>query len=261
MELRWGPGGPATAYTRAMAIDDPLEKIRALAKSEGFDGIGTALQLGGLASPILKVLSVAKSIADGRREKVMIAIVALCDEFQRMQDNLPKDVESVLEQNWFKRSATALMLEAAAAVDDEQARLLARVAAHGCFPKETDRHRQEDLATYIRDLARLGSDDIQFLRLLRDANRDVIQRAPNLNKPDDFTANFEEFKRQAGQLRIDSDDGVALGARLSGFGLAYEVPRVGTRQSPSDCCFRPTKRGLYLLSLLEAAGNPPEKAD
>jgi hypothetical protein len=176
-----------------------------------------------------------------------------------MQDNLPKDVESVLEQPWFKRAATALMMEAATAVGEEDARLLARVAAHGCFPRESDRHRQEDLASYIRDLARLGTDDIQLLKLLRDANRDVIKLAPNLNRPDDFTANLEEFKRQAGQLGIDPDDGIALGARLSGFGLAYEVPRVGTRQSPSDYCFRPTKRGLYLLSLLEAAEKPSDK--
>jgi len=176
-----------------------------------------------------------------------------------MQDNLPKDMESVLEQPWFKRAATALMMEAAAAVGEEHARLLAKVAAHGCFPKEGGRHRQEDLASYIRDLARLGTDDIQLLKLLRDANRDVIKHAPNLNRPYDFTANLEEFRRQAGQLGIDSDDGIALGPRLSGFGLAYEVPRVSTRQSPSDYCFRPTKRGLYLLSLLEAAEKPPDE--
>ena len=245
-----------------MAIDDPLEKIRAIAKSEGLDWIGTALQVGGLASPIFKVFSVAKGISDSFKsgEKINTAVLALCDELKRMQDNLPKkDVESALGQPWFKRALTALMMEAAAAVDKEDALLLARVVAHGCFPKESDRHRQEDLASYIRDLARLGTDDIQLLKLLRDANRDVIKHAPNLNRPDDFTANLEEFKRQAGQLGIDPDDGIALGARLSGFGLAYEVPRVGTRQSPSDYCFRPTKRGLYLLLLLEAAERPPDK--
>ena len=82
-----------------MAIDDPLEKIRAIAKSEGIDGLGTALQVGGLASPIFKVFSIAKGISDSFKsgEKVIIAFLALCDEFQRMQDNLPKDVESVLE--------------------------------------------------------------------------------------------------------------------------------------------------------------------
>ena len=82
-----------------MAIDDPLEKIRAIAKSEGIDGLGTALQVGGVASPIFKVFSIAKGISDSFKsgEKVIIAFLALCDEFQRMQDNLPKDVESVLE--------------------------------------------------------------------------------------------------------------------------------------------------------------------
>jgi len=164
-----------------------------------------------------------------------------------------------MEERWFKRMLSTLMMEASAAVDEQQAILLARAAAHGCFPTASDAHRQEDLASYIRDLARLGTDDIQLLKLLQDANRDVINNAPNLNRPDDFTGRLDEFKRQASELKIDPDDVISLGARLSGFGLAYEVPRVGTRQSPAEYCFRPTKRGLYLLSLLYAAEAPPEK--
>jgi hypothetical protein len=246
-----------------MAIDDPLEKIRQLASDENVDFVGAALQVGGMFAPVFKVYAIAKGIFDGQLKgnSLKIAIFALCDELQRLQSTWPSDFETALDAVWFRRAVTVLMAEANRAANDDHARLLGRVAAHGCFPTGSDAHRQEDLASYIHDLARLGTDDIQYLKLLREVNHDVIRNTPNLNRPEDFTGQIEEFKRKAIQLNIDSDDCVALGARLSGFGLAYEVPRVPTYQSPSDYCFRPTKRGLYLLSLLEAAELPVERQD
>ena len=77
-----------------------------------------------------------------------------------------------------------------------------------------------------------------------------------MHDPSYFTEHFEEFKRMATDLNIHVDDRIALGARLSGFGLAYEALRNTNRQSPGEHCFRPTRRGVYLLSLLEAAEAP-----
>lgn len=241
-----------------MAIDDPLEKIRQLVKDGDLDGIGAALQLGAMSSPVFKIFAVAKGIADGYRkgEKVTIAIHALCDELERIQEQWPKDLEKSFETDWFKRAVTVLMEESARAVNEDYARLLARITANGCFPTGQDAHRQENLASYIHDLARLGTDDIQFLKLLKNANLDAIKTAPNLNMSDAFILHFDEFKREAASLGIDPDDTVSLGARLGGFGLAYEAPRNNSRQSPVEHCFRPTKRGLYLLGLLEAAELP-----
>ena|ERR1035438_1198053 len=98
-----------------MAIDDPLEKIRELVSGDDFDGIGVALQVGGIVLPIVKVVGIAKSIAASYKsgEKVRIAIIALCDELQRTQDRRPKDLESALETDWFKRAMTVLMEESA----------------------------------------------------------------------------------------------------------------------------------------------------
>ncbi|MHB8389881.1 MAG: hypothetical protein ACYDBH_09905 [Acidobacteriaceae bacterium] len=239
-----------------MAIDDPLEKIRELAKSGDFDGIGAALQVGGAVSPIFKVGSIAKSIATSYKsgEKIWIAIIALCDELQRTQDRWPKDLESAFDTDWFKRAMTVLMEESARAVNEDYARLLARVAAQGCFPSEENKHRQEDLASYIRDLAQLGADDIQMLKILRDAYKDVFRNTPNLHDPNRFTNHNESFKHAADKLNIHPDDRLSLGARLSGFGLAFEsVPQIEGR------FFRPTRRGFYLLSLLEAAELPIEQ--
>jgi Tfp pilus assembly protein PilP len=138
-------------------------------------------------------------------------------------------------------------------VSDNHARSLARVAAHGCFPSKENKHRQEDLASYIHDVARLGKDDIQMLRILRDSYKDVFRNDPNLRDPNQFTNHNESFKHAAEKLNIHPDDRLALGARLSGFGLAFEsVPQ-------EEHFFRPTRRGIYLLALLEAAESPIEK--
>ena len=241
-----------------MAIDDPLEKIRQLANEGDFDGIGAALQVGGVFSPIFKVGNIANSIVANYRsgDRIWIAILALCDELQRTQERWPKDLESAFETDWFKRALTVLMEQSARAVNEDYARLLARFTAQGCFPIEESQHRQEDLANYIHDLARLGTDDIQMLRLLKEAYKEAIRVAPNLNDPNYFSQHFGTFKGLVQGMNIDPDDSIALGVRLSGFGLACEVARNSTQQAPGEYCFRPTKRGLYLLSLLEAAEFP-----
>jgi len=100
-----------------------------------------------------------------------------------------------------------------------------------------------------------------MLTLMRDVYKDAIRTVPNMNRMDDFTNLFKVFKRTVNELDIHEDDIVALGARLSGFGLAYEVPRNQMLQSPSEHVFRPTRRGLYLLSLLESAETPKEKGN
>jgi hypothetical protein len=239
-----------------MAIDNPSEKIRELVEVGDFDGVGAALQVGGILSPIFKVASIAKSIATSHQsgENIRIAIIALCDELERIQDRWPKDLESALDNDWFKRAMTVLMEESARATNQNYARLLARVAAQGCFPPTESKHRQDDLASYIHDLARLGTDDIEMLRILRDSYKDVFRNDPSLRDPNRFTSHNETFKQAADKLNIHPDDRLSLGARLSGFGLAFEsVPQMGER------FFRPTRRGIYLLSLLEAAELPMEQ--
>lgn len=253
-------GSILTAEVIWMAIDDPLEKIRQLASDDKVDLAGAALQVGGMFAPVFKVVAIAKGVLEGQLKgnSLKIAVFALCDELQRLQSHWPSDFERALETVWFRRAVIALMDQAGRAANDDHARLLGRVAAHGCFPKGQDEHRQEDLASYIQDLARLGTDDIQFLKMLKSENLDAIKNAPNLNLADAFSERFEAFKTALTKTGIDPDDAVSLGARLSGFGLAYEALRNNSRQSPVEHCFRPTKRGLYLLSLLESSELPIE---
>jgi hypothetical protein len=212
------------------------------------------LQAGGLFSPVIAVIAVAKGVLDISEVKARIwtAIRSLCDELEKIRDRWPPDAESALKNSmWFKKVVQVLMEESLRAPSEERAILLARAAAHGCFPNDENRHRQEDLASYIRDLVQLGEDDIQMLKLLRNAYKDVFNNDPNLRDSNRFTQHNDGFKQAAQKLNIHPDDRLALGARLSGFGLAFE----GVAQM-AEHFFRPTRRGFYLLSLLEAAETP-----
>jgi hypothetical protein len=241
----------------AVAIDNALEKIRAITNEDDNELLSSLIQAGGLFSPVIAVLAAVKGVVDISEIKIRIgtAIRSLCDELERIRDRWPADAESVLKNSvWFKKAVQVLMEESLRAPSEERAVLLAKVAAHGCFPDPENKRRQEDLASYIRDLAQLGEDDVQMLRLLRDAYKEVFKNDPNLRDPNRFTQHNDSFKHAAEKLNIHPDDRLALGARLNGFGLAFE----GVAQTEGHF-FRPTRRGFYLLSLLEAAETPKAK--
>jgi len=230
-----------------------LEKIRNITNEEDDKLLSTLIQAGGLLSPVFAVLAAVKGVIDISEVKARIgtAILSLCDELERIRNTWPTDAESALDSAWFKRAVQVLIEESLRAPNEERAVLLAKAAAHGCFPSGENKHRQEDLAIYIHDLTQLGTDDIQMLKILRDAYKDVFRNDPNWRDANYFTQHNESFKHMADELNIHPDDRLALGARLSGFGLAFEsVPQM------EEHFFRPTRRGLYLLSLLEAAETP-----
>jgi hypothetical protein len=230
-----------------VAIDDPSEKIRALVKDEEVDLFGTALQAGGLLTPFFKIFLIAKGVFDAQSKgnSAYVAIRALCDELERIQSRWPADFESTLDAIWFRRAIAALIDEARRAANTDYASLLGRVAAHGCLPTGEHLNRQEDLASYIHDLARLGTDDVRFLKLLREAYKKV-----EVGSHVGYSSYYKHYEQDAQDAGFEEDDRIALGARLSGFGLAYEP----AQQILTGHYFvRPTKRGLYLLSLLDAA--------
>ena len=233
-----------------MAIDNALEKIRNMTNEEDNQILSSLIQAGGLFSPIMACIAAGKGVFDISeiKARIWIAIRSLCDELERIRERWPTDAESALNSVWFKKAVQVLIEESLRAPNEERAVLLAKAAAHGCFPSGENKHRQEDLAIYIHDLAQLGTDDIQMLKILRDAYKDVFRNDPNLREPNHFTQHNESFKHMADKLNIHTDDRLALGARLSGFGLAFEsVPQM------EGHFFRPTRRGIYLLLLLEAA--------
>lgn len=243
-----------------MAIDDRIEKIRGILDEQDDEVLGELLPIAAVFHPVLSVIATVKGILDAKecKARFVAALRALCDELQSMQEKLPDNAQSALESTWFRRAVQKLIEESMRASNKEYAIMLARAVAHGCFPDGENKHRQEDLASYIEDIARLGTDDIRMLKLLRDAYATAIRNAPEMDNPNIFAGEYKSYEHRAGELGIHPDDRIALGARLCGFGLAYESP---VQPFPGKYFVRPTRRGLYLLMLLDAAEAPTEKSN
>jgi hypothetical protein len=143
------------------------------------------------------------------------AVFALCEEMERLESRWPSDLGAALDSQWFRRAVAVLMDEANRSADEDYARLLGRVAAYGCLPAVPDAHRREDLASYIRDLARLGEDDIHFLKLLREVYQKV-----EVGSHVGYSSYYKVYQQKADEAGFEEDDRIALGIRLSGFGLA-----------------------------------------
>jgi hypothetical protein len=195
-----------------LAIDNPLDKVREVLNEQDDDRLGALIQMGAVFEPITAVLAAVKGVFDSveRYSRVRTAVLSLCYELESIRAELPSNAAIQLEADWFKRAVQVMIEEAARSSSEERAAQLAIAMAHGCFPNTDNEHRQVDLASYIHDLARLGTDDVQMLKLLRDAYREPIKTTPNMHDPNYFTEHFPEFKEMAAALKIHPDDCVAL---------------------------------------------------
>jgi hypothetical protein len=239
-----------------MAIDNRIEKVGDILNEDNDDLLDGLVRAGSVFSGWMAFYEAFKSIFDQRdaRHRVKAAMCALCDEMESLRDALPGNLEASLKSEWFKRGLRVAIENAARESSEERAAALGVALAYGSFPDEENKHRQEDVASYIRDLSLLGTDDIQMLNLLRDTYWPVIKSHPNLNDAEVFRQHFNKFRQAATSLNIHTDDCVSTCARLSGFGLTIELPRGSANvQQSFEQYFRPTRRGLYLLSLLERA--------
>jgi len=109
----------------------------------------------------------------------------------------------------------------------------------------------EDVGVMIRDIAQLGERDLKVLGILATVHAPAIKSAPNLFEPDAFSRETGTLMRHVAESGIHPDDFLSTCERLGGFGLAAEVPRNTSHMASHDYCYRPTRRGLALLSCLD----------
>jgi hypothetical protein len=242
-----------------MAIDKPTDKIREIVSTTDDGLFDSLVKTAGVFNIPLKLFSLLKDVLDGadRKDRIRKAVFAVCDELER----LGHSIDTQADEPWFRKAVETLVTEAARSADEHRALQIGVAFARGCIPDPDNTQRREELATYLRELAQLSIEDVRMLRILRDVNMSAIKTYPNLNDPNPFTENFSILKAHLSELRIHPDDAVSTCTRLAGFGLAAEVARNPSRQSAGEHCFRPTKRGLYVLMLLEAVSTAPAKAN
>lgn len=165
-------------------------------------------------------------------------------------------IEERLQSPKFTEAVLTAAEDATRTADSKKLDRLACVLANGVDPK-LKFSDDEDLGSFVRDASQLTETDLQILAIIHSTFANVIAVTPNLNDPNIFTERAVDLLKNADKAGIHRDDFYAYCSRLVGFGLALEAPHNPSRQSPGDKCFRPTRRGLKLVALLEQRNSPP----
>ena len=250
-------------------IDDPVDaSFEAWPEESGDLGkkFGElALTFGGLTWTPAKVLKILKDqFANSNR---FARIEYLLSAF-RMQLKILESqnagvreqlaaVEEKLETPQFSEAVSAACEEAARATNAKKIQQFASVLMGSLTPNQWA-DPSEDIGAMIRDIAQLAEKDIKVLDILSSVHASAISASPNLYEPDAFSRETAALMRDIRSSGIHSDDFLSTCERLRGFGLAAEVLRNTSHMAPHDYCYRPTRRGLAVLSYLSASASSTE---
>jgi hypothetical protein len=160
-----------------------------------------------------------------------------------------ENIKAEVDSPQFKEALFLAIEETSRTLNEKKVNRYASILAHSLMPEEQV-DLSIDLSTLIRDVSQLGDQDIRVLSILRSIYANVMAQQPNVHDPNPYTEKIGEFRHAIVDSRLHSDDFRAICERLSGFGLAAEVLRNPSRMNFNDFCYRPTHRGLKLLTLL-----------
>ena len=247
-------------------IDDPLDATESQYPAPVENPIGeAALDIAGVIYAPAELFNIIRRRfnTEDRWERVEAFIHTFDSELRSVREHSEKTQEEVrmlrdqIRSSEFADAATLAVEEVQFTSEEVRITRLATVLANGVTHK-LGAVPGEDLSSFIRDVGQLNNGDIQALQVMGDTYDEPIRRRPDLGDPDEFTMLIGGLLRRVDELKINRDDFYSRCSRLTGFGLALELPRGPYRMSPADRCFRPTLRGLRLLRLLTRQERPGE---
>jgi hypothetical protein len=239
-------------------IDDPLEaSFAAWPEEESGPATEAALTVGEILSDYFGIAAVIRDrfVSKNRAQRVIYLLQGVRLKFLEMEKRIGdvedqvKAVKAKIAAPEFQEAAAVAAEEAARAVSSQKIDQFTSILVASIDPAITELS-SADAATLIRDVAQLGGTDLKILNLLESAYFQLFTMYPNVHDPNVFTEDFDKFKNAILLSGLHAEEFKSLCDRLQGFGLASEVLRNPSRMSPSDFCYRPTRRGLKLLKLL-----------
>ena len=250
-------------------IDDPLDAAFSQNREEPENVAGElAIRVAGrLFLPLGVVNTLREHFSQRNREKrVWEVLSALKAELERLSDKSKNHQDKIaalegrVTSSMYTEAIIVAAEEAVRAASDAKLRRIASVLARGADPEIEISADEDDLASFVRDIGQLSERDIRVLEVLHSVFADTMKMYSNLHNQDVFTKQAAQLLNKAEESKIPRDDFYSYCKRLEGFGLAIEVPRNPNWMAPGDYCFRPTRRGLKLLSLLGEDGGVRQTA-
>lgn len=240
-----------------MAIDDPVAAVEeAWPEPPGAVANAALAAVGAFFPPAGLVAALAQFFSQRRTTERLIALFRALNSKVDIQG---KQIASLEEAEIHRRGETrefrAALEEAAAfTLLSSDPNRIARVGgALGTAVTSPDWDAvAADLRNFIHALAELTDEDVTCLRLIGRVFADVAKSNPNLNNQNAFTEKMDALRAAVDKSGIHRDDFYSACRRLEGRGLVMEALRNTSRMGLDDYCFRPTRRGLRLLALIDA---------
>jgi hypothetical protein len=221
---------------------------------------GLALSFGGLEFGPAKIAKILKDqfFTQNRFARIEYLFRAIRLQLKILESRIGnaqdqvRTVQQRLEVPQFSEAIATACEEAARATNAKKIEQFASVLVGSLTPNQWV-DPGEGIGVMIRDIAQLGEKDIKVLNILSSVHASVIATSPNFNEPDAFSRETATLMREVRSSGVHPDDFLSTCERLRGFGLAAEVLRNTSHMAPHDYCYRPTRRGLAVLSYLIAA--------
>jgi hypothetical protein len=239
-------------------IDDPLDaSFAAWPEAESNEAGEAALTVGEILSHWVTLGAVIRDrfLSQNRAERVNYLLRGVRLKFIELEKRIGGLEEQVKEVNAkvaapeFQEAAALAAEESVRATSSQKIDQFASILVASVDPRIVE-DSAADASSLIRDVAQLSAMDLRVLRHLEEAYGHLFPTYPNVHDPNVFTEKIQDFKDAARRSGLHPEEFQSVCERLRGFGLAGEVLRNTSRMSPSDYCYRPTRRGLKLLKLL-----------
>lgn len=239
-------------------FDSPIDGFLSQHKKEPKNVIGeVAIEIGGKLHPLIGITNAIRKLLspsdnfDSVRELAETVKLEFqyCWERLKGHDKQLEEFQAKLASPAFEDAAMVAVDEVRWTVNSDKIRRLAAVLIRSFMPVE-DEYAPSDVSSLLREVARMGDDDIFILRLLVESYKPIIKLNPNMNNPNAFNELAQAVLTRVDERKIHRDDFYAHCSRLAGFGFAIETVRNITRMNSEDYCFRPTRRGVKVLEMI-----------
>jgi hypothetical protein len=242
-------------------IDDPIEAVKRQYRDQPDPILDLILDVAGKVDFFAGVVSaIRKHFSKQAASERLAALLSAMECTIRRQEARVQQVSAKLESPEFVEALCTAVIQTLRTSDVEKIQRFASVLGNFAISSDLDWDRA---AAFVRDVSEISKDDIIVLTILYRVFGNMMTSSHEDYRRDPFPQQFVERKKalyDAAKAQGYSDeDFVSSCERLRGLGLACLVvvynqgdgfPMLLNQLHNVSECFRPTKRGMELVSLL-----------
>lgn len=232
------------------AIDDPLEAVKQQHPEKPVSPISVMLDVLSPLHPFAEIVTVFRGFSSQAETNARVkALFDALEWYVRRHESKLEELtlEKQLQMPAAKEAVISAVREALFNPDVNKIQRFGAILGHN-FITRAGETQWQNAAAYIRDLARLGDDDIRTLRMLHNVQRGMFVGADQTPDQVQFGATMERVLINAEREGMSREDVYSRCGRLTGFGLTLQMER--PKAMAVQYVFRLTRHGKHLMDIL-----------